>query len=329
MRRCFFVLLAFTLPLSARPYQRDRPDSEIARNPVRPSKKKAPLFKPEEAFNILKVAIENKAWKEALEYGGIIEEHFKDHPLYNQAKYDTALARYHLGHFVEANRDFSAYLNAGISDHFQDALSYKFEIAQKFGRGESGTYSTIKKIFTERSFPERAVQIYDDILLYAPTSELAAYALFHKAQLLMSGCDYDESIDCFKTLIHDFVGHELLPQCYFGIAQDYYARYEMDRSKEPEHLELAQVNLENFQRDYPSDELLVKSRDLYHRMRAAYAWELYDVGRYFEKRKKPRAAALYYRDICEKFADTPAAKTCAQHHSQVLSLVPPTSSDTQ
>lgn len=271
-------------------------------------------------FKLLEEALAAKNYKEAILQSEILEANFKVHPLYQQTRYDVGNAYYVLGFFVEANRALTDYLASGLSDHFQEALSTKFEIAQKFGKGERGQYSYIKSLFTERSFPERAIAIYNDILLYAPSSDLAAYALFHKAQLEMTLYDHDESIDTFRTLIHDFIGHELLPQAYFGIAQNYYARYEADRSKTPDLLDLAQVNLEAFAAVYPTHALLDQSRELYSSMRAALAWELYNVGHYFERRHKSKAAALYYRQICEKYPDTPAAERCRERHAKVLSL---------
>ena len=202
-------------------------------------------------FKLLEDALQEKDWKAAILQAEITEANFQVHPLYKASRYDVALAYYNLEFFVEANRALTDYLAAGLSEHFQEALSTKFEIAQKFGKGERGQYSYIKSLFTERSFPERAIEIYNDILLYAPSSDLAAYSLFHKAQLEMTLYDHDESIDTFRSLIHDFIGHELLPQAYFGIAQNYYARYEADRSKTPDLLDLAQVNLENFGNGLP------------------------------------------------------------------------------
>lgn len=271
-------------------------------------------------FKLFEEALQGKNAKEAILQAEIIESNFKVHPLYKAMRYDAAVAYNSLDFLVEANRALSDYLAAGLSDHFEEALALKFEIAQKFGKGERGQYSYLKSLFTERSFPERAIEIYNDILLYAPSSDLAAYALFHKAQLEMTLCDHDESIETFRTLIHDFIGHELLPQAYFGIAQNYYARYQADRSKTPDLLDLAQVNLEHFESAYPSHKLVAQSRELFTDMRSALAWELYDVGRYFEKRRKPKAAALYYRQICEKYPDTPAAERCHAHHAKVLDL---------
>lgn len=271
-------------------------------------------------FKLFEEALQAKNTKEVILQAEIIETNFKVHPLYKSKRYDVAAAYYSLDFLVEANRALSDYLASGLPEHFQEALSMKFEIAQKFGKGEKGQYSYLKSLFTERSFPERAIEIYNDILLYAPSSDLAAYALFHRAQIEMTLHEHDESIETFRTLIHDFIGHEILPQAYFGIAQNYYARYEADRSKTPDLLDLAGVNLENFESAYPSHDLLAQSRELFVDMRSALAWELYQVGRYFERRRKPKAAALYYRQICEKYPDTPAAERCYTHHAKVLDL---------
>ena len=277
-------------------------------------------------FSALEAAFAEKDWKSAIEQAKIIEANFRENPLYKPARFQAALAYYNTDHFVEANRALTDYLSAGLSEHFQEALSYKFEIAQKFGKGKSGRYSFIKKIFTERSFLERAIEIYDDILLYAPSSDLAAYALFHRAQLEMMSQDYEGSIASFRVLIHDFIGHQLLPQAYFGIAQTHYARYEKERSKAPDHLDLALVNLEAFERAYPTHELLDKTRSLYSDMRSALAWELYEVGRYFERRGKPKAAALYYHSICDKYPQTPAARECREKRAKVMNCEKPAGS---
>lgn len=277
-------------------------------------------------FSALEKAYQEKNWKAAIQQAEIIESNFRENRLYKPARFQAAVAYYNTDYFVEANRALTDYLSAGLPEHFQEALSYKFEIAQKFGKGKAGRYPFIKKIFTERSFLERAIEIYDDILLYAPASDLAAYALFHKAQIEMMSQDHEGSVDSFRTLIHDFIGHELVPQAYFGIAEAYYARYDLERSKAPDHLDLALVNLEAFEKAYPTHELLDKARTLYSDMRAALAWELYEVGRYFERRGKPKAAALYYHSICDKYPQTPAAKECREKRAKVMSREKPASS---
>jgi outer membrane protein assembly factor BamD (BamD/ComL family) len=119
-------------------------------------------------------------------------------------------------------------------------------------------------------------------------------------------------------LIHDFIGHDLLPQAYYSVAQSYFGKYAEMRSKTPDLIDLANVNLELFEQAYPTHELCAKSKELYHEMRSLLAWELYEVGHYFQRRKKPKAAALYYKKICQQYPDTSAAQHCHEKHEDLL-----------
>ena len=279
---------------------------------------KAPTLSAKEHFASLEKAFQDKKWSEVIKHGSVIFEHFSEEPFADLSHYYVGLSFFHKKKYVRANREFSRYLSAEAPEHFQEALRYKFDIAQNFARGKTGDYPVVKRLFSERSFKERAIEIFDEILLAEPSGDLAAYSLYHKGLVLLNMGLYDESVAVFETTIREFFKHELVPKAYVGIAKSYEARYRQEKSKDIAILNLATISCAKFEREYPGHELIGEVKKELQSMREGYSWEMYEVGRYFERRKKPKAAGFYYRDICNNFPDTEAATLCHEKHAPLL-----------
>ena len=272
-----------------------------------------PKMSSKEHFAAIEQAFVGKDWGGVIQHAKIIEQNFSEEIDLDQIAYFVAVANFHKQNFVEANKRFSQSLKDAESPYFIEALRYKFDIAKNFAKGVTGNYPVAKRLFSERSFKERALETFDEIVLAEPSGDLAAYSLYHKALILLDSELYDESIETFGVLIRDFFKHELVPRAYIGIAKAYANRYENEKAKDVALLNLAGLNVKKFKLAYPGHELVADAEKELRKMREAYAFELYHVGEYFERRSKKRAAGFYFRDICENFADCEAAKLCKEH----------------
>lgn len=310
-----FALSIFFIPSTS---YSDR-ESIYSRAQLRPLKdSQAPTLSAKQHFEVLEKAYQDKNWPKVVTHSSIILEHFSEEPFADLCHYYMGLSLFHERKYVRANRSLSHYLAVESPEHFQEALRYKFDIAQNFARGKTGNYPMLKRLFSERSFKERAIEIFDEILLAEPSGDLAAYSLYHKGLVLLNMGLYDESIAVFEATIRDFFKHELVPEAYLGIAKSYAVRYSQEKSKDIAILKLAAISNAKFEREYPAHPLVEEAQKELQSMREGYSWEMYEVGRYFERRKKPKAAGFYYRDICNNFPDTEAAGLCHKKHASLL-----------
>lgn len=232
---------------------------------------------------------------------------------------DTADAYYFLGvsffqlkEYDLANEAFSNYLKApGQPIYFEDAVTYKFCIAEYFKAGEKRRLCKIRYLPKWATARTMALTIYDEIVAAMPNHEMTALALYSKGELLQSMGEYRDSIEAYQALIRRFPKHELTPQSYLKIAQAYcqVSRYEMQN---PDLIALAELSARKFREEFPRDERVEQAEGYVRQMREVYAKGLSDIGRFYERTDRPNSAAIYYQNAIDEFPNTRVADFCRQ-----------------
>lgn len=243
-------------------------------------------------------------WQEAADEFATVVQTFPALPEAADAYYFLGVSYYQLEDFDFSNWAFNSYLK--VSDNpefFEDAIRYKFSIAERFKGGSKRRLFRMR--YSPRWFSARtlALSIYDEIIIAVPNHELAALSLYSKGCLLESIGEYAESIDAFQSLIRRFPKHELAPQSYLKIAQVYClrTRHEFHNS---DILALAQINLRRYQEDFPKDDNIQFAEGYVKRIKETSARGLVDLGMFYERICKPDAAAIYYQTAIQKYPDT-------------------------
>ena len=157
------------------------------------------------------------------------------------------------------------------------------------------------------SAKDLAVEIYDEVIATLPRHELASEALYRKGKLHYELEDFKASIEAYQTLIRRFPKHTRAPDSYVGIAHVYLKQCEVE-FKDPDFLDLARLNVKKFREDFPAEDRLESAQTMLLDMEERYAADLYETGQFFERTKKPKAAALYYHNIKSRYPDTKAAQ---------------------
>ena len=216
--------------------------------------KKAARLSDMEYFNSAISQMEEKGWRGALENFGSIRQFYPDSQVFDDSLYFQAVCNYHLMDYAVANKELTKYLGSKYKlKFFEDALSYKLEIANKFKEGAR------KHLFDSEKLPkwipakEDALEIYDDIIAMVPTHDLAAQALFEKGSFLQRMQDYRKiALESFQTLIKRFPKHPLTPDSYLAINEAYYEQSHSE-FRNTDLLEMAQINLKKFIQNFPRD----------------------------------------------------------------------------
>ena len=263
-----------------------------------------------ELFNAAVQEMEHNSWKSALNDFSAIREKYRESKVFDDALYFQAVCNYHLMEYDIANKLLSDYLSSKYKlKFFEDALTYKLAIANKFKDGAK------KHLFDSDKFPkwipakEDALEIYDEVILMIPNHDLAAQALYEKGALLHKLQDYKASLESFQSLIKRFPKHPLTPDSYLAIGEIYFEQSHSEY-RNSDLLELAQINLKKFINNFPRDEKVEKAKEFYGDMREIHARGLYDIGMFYERTKKPKASVIYYVTALEKFPDSPSSSLC-------------------
>ena len=272
---------------------------------------------PHEMYSLLPSAFENKDWKGLLRTSNEILSRCPESSFVADALYYRGIAYFHLRDNELANKFFSRYLKNDISPkYFEETLSYKFSIAEKFRKG------TRKHLFGWNKMPkwsnakEDALHIYEEIIAILPYHDLAARAMFSKAQVEKDFEEYSTTIETLQQMIRRFPKHYMTPEAFLQIAKVYLKQCSPQR-QDSDLLALADINIRKFIEAFPNEKRIDEARKMYQQMQEIYARGLYEVGRFFARTRKPGAAEIYYSKIIAQYPQTNAAKLSQKQLLQI------------
>jgi outer membrane protein assembly factor BamD (BamD/ComL family) len=263
----------------------------------------------QEYNSAMQQAIAAEDWWTVAECAEIISYNFPTSPFAQEASYTLGEAFYKLNQFEYANECFSAYLNHATSPrHFEEAIEYKFHIAEKFFSG------TKKRLFGSSKMPawipaeEDAIPIYDEVIAALPHSDFAARSLLSKARIQASVEDYKPSVETLDLLIRRFPKHELAAAAYLEKNKVFLLQCQA-QNLDPDFLDLADLNLRKFRLAFPREPRVAEAEQLAAQIRELFAQNLLETGKFFEKTKKLPASLIYYAKVISKYPNTEAALT--------------------
>lgn len=252
-------------------------------------------------------AYHDQNWAAVLECFTQIHNNFRKDPKGDEALYFMGVASMHLGK-IEAGEDYlSRYLEKSQQPkYFEQAQKDRFEIAKMFRKGEKIHLFGWPFMPKWMSGKTQALEILDEIALTMPYTDLAAQSFYEMGKLLVSMKDYKGAADAFAMLAKRFPDHELAAKSYVKISELYLEQAQKEYQN-PDLLNLADINFTRFRNAYPGHEALEKAKKNIQEMREVYSQGLLDTGRFYERKKLPKASAIYYLQAIGKFPDTRAA----------------------
>ena len=261
----------------------------------------------QEHYSLLKQAIEMKNWPELIRQSHIIVKNFPGTAFALDAHFYLGEAYFHLREFDLANLNFSLYLKQSAPKFFEEAIEYKFNIAQFFEKGEKRPLLGLEGMPKWMPAQHEAIEIYEEVIMALPQHDLAVQALLGKGNLLFREGDFKESIETFQTLIRRFPKHPLACDSYVAITNVYLTQSQKE-FPDPDYLDLAEINTKKFKADFPSHPKIAVVDKMLDDMKELYAKELYETAQFYERTKKAGAAMIYYSKIISKYPTTLTAK---------------------
>lgn len=272
--------------------------------------KDVPTLSPEEHYQNGVNAFNAGDWNEAATQLRIVAINFPRFCCIEDTYFYLAVSYFNQGELDFANETFTDYLQGSSQPkHYEIAAGYKLTIADRFACGYK------KRFFGSKRFPrwapakELALEIYDEVIAMLPCHELAARAFYSKGCLLREFREFRESVEAFQGLIRRFPKHELAPESYLAINKIYLEQCQYE-FQNPDLLVLAQINLRKFQLAFPREERIAEAEADIYAIKEIYASGFYETGQFFERKKKPHAAIIYYKNALKQFPETSTAQLC-------------------
>lgn len=266
-----------------------------------------PTMQVEDHYSAAVTAFGCENWYESARHFAIVSYNFPNSPYAQESFFYLGVCWFNVGEYDIANTNFSSYLQG--RDHprlFQEAIEYKYAIAEKFRSGSRRRLLGTKQLPKWATGGTLALSIYDEVVAAMPCHEISAEALYSKALLHRERREYHESVDCLQIAIRRFPKHELTPEYYLLINKIYLdqCRYEFQN---PDLLAFAEINLRRFEQQFPREERLCEAQSDLLAIKEVYGRGLVMTGFFYERIYRPKAAILYYQSAIRQFPETKAA----------------------
>lgn len=274
-----------------------------------------PTMSAREHFEAGVAAYESQDWGEAAVHFTVIIVNFSQTPFGSDARFFLGVCYFQFEEYDLANEAFSEYLRSTNNPkYFQQAVYYKFCIAEQFRCGAKRRYFGTRQLPKWACGKELALKIYDEVIAAMPSNELAAQALFSKACLLWEQKNFRCAVESFQLIIKRFPKHELAPESYLMINRVYMQQLQYE-FQNPDILAFAQINLRRFKHDFPGDERVCEAEADVQYIKEIYAGGLFETGDFYERICKPRAAMIYFFSTVNEFPDTEVARAAGNRLS--------------
>lgn len=252
-------------------------------------------------FEEVKSLSQQKKWNQVIDVATTMEKNYSESLFLKEVYFFLGKAYFHDGDSDLANRYFTKFLESdGASIYFEEAISYKYFIAEKFENGHYGHLFGVKVLPRLEPMWEVAYQLYDEVMYTLPRHEVAAKAMFNKARMLAYDTSFDEANDTLTNLIRRFPKNILAQKAYVQIVKNYNAKvcYEY---LDPRAYEFAMINQKKFANSYPSSTLRKEMDEQVLAITDLFAEDVYKSAMYFDKKDNKESALMYYRSLLQKY----------------------------
>lgn len=271
----------------------------------------------QEHFELGTQALDQADWKEASKQFRIVTGNFPRSNYAQDAFYNLGIAEFNLEEYDFANEAFSDYLKSQNNPkHFQDAIEYKFKIAQNLASGSKRRFLGTRRLPKWATGRTLALKIYDEVIASLSSHELAAQALFAKGNLHWQQQMYRPAIEDFQLLIKRFPKNELVPESYVNISHIYLEMSEYELQN-PDILNFAEMNLKKFRVAFPRETRIADAEKDLEDIKETYALGLYETGRFYERTSNKQASLIYYQNTINQFPNTSIAESARQRISKL------------
>ena len=199
---------------------------------------------------------------------------------------------------------------------FEDMMERIYRIGNLFLAGER---QKVWKIPTLPSM-DKTVEIYEGLIRIGPQSKWAPQAQFNIGLAREKQKAFDEAVNAYQKVFERYPDCDQVEAAYYQIGAAYEKgarRAEYDKSMADKAVEAFQEYLAR----YPNGEHVDDAQKAIAKLQTEQARGLYEVARFYEKSKKPKAAMIYYNDLIARFPDSKYTNVAKQRVAQATRTV--------
>ncbi len=150
---------------------------------------------------------------------------------------------------------------------------------------------------------EYPIEIYSQIVKNSPYGKYADYAQFYFAESYRLANKFDEAIEAYETLVNRFPQSEYVPESRYKIALSSTVSSSTEVAYTEREREKAISEFEAYMQKNDQMPRVNIARQEMEKLKKKNAEKILGIARLYEKRRKYKAALMYYKDFYRKYAD--------------------------
>ncbi|MDP2920923.1 MAG: outer membrane protein assembly factor BamD [Candidatus Omnitrophota bacterium] len=268
---------------------------------------------PEDQLSYAQKFYDAKNLKDALrEYKKLL----KYYPLSKEAP----TAQYYVGRILETMDNyyeaFKAYQKVidtyPYTDMVDDVIEREYKIADAFFSGKK------IKIIGKWQMPakDKAIEIFKAVADNAPYGKYADLAKYNAGLAYKDIQDYDSAILMFKDLIDRYPNSAVIDKARFQLAECS-KLLSVKPAYDQTPTNVARQEFEDFLKKHPDSELAADARQVVDKLKSREAENAFETGKFYEARRAPESAIIYYKDIVQNYPDTEWAKKAQERLNEL------------
>jgi outer membrane protein assembly factor BamD (BamD/ComL family) len=256
---------------------------------------------PEEQLDYAKTLFDQRDYKKArTEFKKLLKRYKKSR--------EAAEAQYYLGRCKEEEGDFYAAFvqykktiqTYPSTTRFNEILERMYDLGNHFLGGRKRPVLTGPAILPAR---DKAIEIFQTITEEGPFSDSGELAQYKLGLAHLALGEYEQAVTAFEQLIARYPNSTLVDDARFQLTQaSLKGTFKPGYDQHP--TEQALEELEAFVKEYPSSELAPEALERLNVLQERRSEHDYLVAGFYERRKHPDSALIYYRTIVEQYPQT-------------------------
>jgi len=233
---------------------------------------------------------------------------------------EAPAAQYYIGRIMEELDNpyeaFKAYQKVidtyPYTELVDDVIEREYKIADAFFLGKK------MKIIGKWQIPakDKAIEIFKAVADNAPYGKYADLAKFKAGLCFKDIEDYSSAILMFKDLIDRYPNSEVIDKARFQLAECS-KLMSVKPAYDQTPTTLAREEFEDFLKKHPDSEMAEDAKDVIDKLRLSEAENAYKTAEFYETRKAPESAVIYYKDIVKNYPGTEWAKKAQERLNEL------------
>ena len=185
-----------------------------------------------------------------------------------------------------------------FSPQFKDGIEREFLIAESLFGGKKMQFIGPIKV----AALDKAIEIYQHVVDHAPYGDYGDHAQLRLGECYIRQARFEEANRAFQRVVDEYPNSPLLEIAKFKVA--FCARQlSLKASYDQSATDEAITWYESFIASHPDSDLVPQARESLKQLHDIRAEGLANIARFYEKKGKPAAAAVYYREITRDYPD--------------------------